>query len=245
MAFLPEKDFLRRSDEFSKETWRVFRIMSEFVEGFETLQDVYPAVSIFGSARIKPQHHFYKMGVEVGKEIARAGFTVITGGGPGLMESANRGAKMGCGRSIGLNILLPEEQIHNKFLDRMMLFHYFFVRKVMFVKYAIAFVILPGGYGTLDEMFEALTLIQTDKIANFPVIMMGKEFWGDMLDCIHRVMLKYKTISSDDMKHAHLTDDPKEAIKIIKEYWEQQKLNNKNNKNIKEICKIINRKESR
>jgi len=221
-----ERDFLRRSDEFNKETWRIFRIMSEFVDGFEALQDAYPAVSCFGSARISHHHHYYKMAVEVGKEVAKAGFTVITGGGPGMMEAANKGATLAGGRSVGLNITLPDEQSPNKYQSKKMMFHYFFVRKVMFVKYAVAFIIFPGGFGTLDEFFEALTLIQTQKIADFPLILMGREFWGGMIDWLKKVMLrKHKTISSEDLKHIFITDDPAEAVRLVKKAWEIQRLN--------------------
>ncbi len=221
-----ERDFLRRSDEFSKETWRIFRIMSEFVDGFEALQDAYPAVSCFGSARTNPQHRNYKMGVEVGQEVARAGFTVITGGGPGMMEAANKGAAMAGGRSIGLNISLPFEQLPNRYQTRKMMFHYFFVRKVMFVKYAVAFIIFPGGFGTLDEFFEALTLIQTQKIADFPLILMGSEFWNGMMDWIRGTMLKqHRNISPEDLKHIFITDSPAEAVSIVSKAWDIQRQN--------------------
>mgnify|MGYP001766068924 FL=1 len=166
------KDILDKEDFTKEDTWRIFRIMSEFVDGFEVLSDVGQAVSIFGSARARPDSKFYKLAEEVAYQIAKAGYAIITGSGPGLMEAANKGAQRAGGQSIGLNIHLPCEQKPNKYVDTVLGFRYFFVRKVMFVKYAVAYVILPGGFGTMDELFEALTLIQTRRIRSFPVILM-------------------------------------------------------------------------
>jgi len=216
---LSEREFLRRGYEFQRESWRIFRIISEFVEGFEGLQGIYPAVSIFGSARLPREHRYYQMGVEIGRELGKAGFGIITGGGRGLMEGANKGARQAEAPSIGLNIELPFEEEANRFLDIKLDFHYFFIRKVMFVKYAVAFVILPGGFGTLDEFFESLTLIQTDTIDHFPVVLMGKDYWKGMMGWITETMLKSGTVSEKDLKLFKLTDNPKEAAEyILKNY---------------------------
>ena len=197
------------------ETWRVFRIMSEFVEGFESLRDVGPAVSIFGSARTKRNDWSYKTACKVAEALSRRGYSVISGGGPGIMEAANRGAKRGKGLSIGLNIHLPEEQRPNRFQDRSLHFKHFFARKVMFVKYAAGYVIMPGGYGTLDEFFESLTLMQTGKIRRFPVVMMGEDYWKGLLQWMRTVMIREKTISKSDLDLFHVTDDPTHAADFI------------------------------
>ena len=197
------------------ETWRVFRIMSEFVEGFESLRDVGPAVSIFGSARTKRNDWSYKTACKVAEALSRRGYSVISGGGPGIMEAANRGAKRGKGLSIGLNIHLPEEQRPNRFQDRSLHFKHFFARKVMFVKYAAGYVIMPGGYGTLDEFFESLTLMQTGKIRRFPVVMMGEDYWKGLLQWMRTVMIREKTISKSDLDLFHVTDDPSHAADFI------------------------------
>ncbi len=204
-------------EDFSQEeTWRVFRIMSEFVESFEVLRQIAPAVSIFGSSREKRGSHYYNMAIKVTKGLASAGFSIITGGGPGIMEAANKGARLGKGKSIGLNINLPFEQKPNKYIDICLDFRYFFCRKVMFVKYASAFVIFPGGYGTMDELFEALTLIQTKKVIPFPVVIIGKEYWRGLIKWIGKKMLADgKSISPEDMELFTLTDDLEEAIHII------------------------------
>lgn len=212
---LSEREFLRRGDEFQRESWRIFRIISEFVEGFEALQGIYPAVSIFGSARLPREHRYYQMGVEIGRELGKSGFSIITGGGMGLMEGANKGARQSETSSIGLNIELPFEEEANRFLDLKLDFHYFFIRKVMFVKYAVAFVILPGGFGTLDEFFESLTLIQTNKIDHFPVVLMGKDYWKGMQAWMTETMLKLGTISEKDMHLFKITDSPREAAEHI------------------------------
>jgi uncharacterized protein (TIGR00730 family) len=207
-------------EDFSQEeTWRIFRIMSEFVEGFEVLRQIAPAVSIFGSSRAKRGSRYYNMAIETAKGLAGAGFSIITGGGPGVMEAANKGARLGRGKSIGLNINLPFEQKPNKYLDIYLDFRYFFCRKVMFVKYASAFVIFPGGYGTMDELFEALTLIQTQKVMPFPVVIIGKEYWGGLIKWIgKKMLLDGNAISPEDMKLFTLTDDLEEAIRIIKDF---------------------------
>jgi uncharacterized protein (TIGR00730 family) len=205
-----------RADEFTHtDTWRVFRIMGEFVEGFDELATVTRGVAIFGSARTPADNPFYAAAQETAALLAHAGYTVITGGGPGIMEAANRGAFEASGASIGCNIELPFEQQPNPYQTRSLKFKYFFVRKTMFVKYSNAFVIFPGGYGTLDEMFEALTLIQTRKINNFPVILFSTEYWRGMLDWIEGTMLKSKYIGEPDRRLLHLTDSPAEVVEII------------------------------
>ena len=207
-----------RPDFLDSDPWRSLRILSEFVEGFDALAEVGPAVSVFGSARTKPDHPMYAMARELGKMLATAGYSVITGGGPGIMEAANRGCQEGGALSIGCNIELPMEQGLNPYCDLGIEFRYFFTRKVMFVKYADAFVIFPGGYGTLDELFEALTLIQTHKVQDFPVILIGSEYWGGMVDWVKGALLKEAAINPQDVDLLRLTDDPKEAVRIIKAY---------------------------
>ncbi len=197
------------------ETWRVFRIMSEFVEGFESLRDVGPAVSIFGSARAKRNDWSYKTTCKVAETLARRGYAIISGGGPGIMEAANRGARRGKGLSIGLNIHLPEEQMQNRYQDRSLHFKHFFARKVMFVKYAAGYVIMPGGFGTLDEFFESLTLMQTGKIRRFPVVMVGTSYWKGLLRWMRTVMVQQGTISRSDLELFHVTDDPVLAADFI------------------------------
>jgi uncharacterized protein (TIGR00730 family) len=207
-----------RPEFLESDPWRVLRIQSEFVEGFDALAAVGPAVSVFGSARTKTSDPNYKLARELGRLLAVQGFAVITGGGPGIMEAANRGCQEGGGLSVGCNIELPLEQRLNPYVDLGVEFRYFFARKVMFVKYADAFVIFPGGYGTLDELFEALTLIQTKKILNFPVILMGGKFWGPLLDWIRDTLARAATIDPEDVDLLRLTDDPAEACKIINAY---------------------------
>ncbi len=204
------------NENLNKETWRVFRIMAEFIEGFEELSYLGPAISIFGSARTPKDSPYYKMAEETAAEAAKAGLAVITGGGGGIMEAANKGAFDTGGKSAGLNIQLPQEQKPNEFQTLELHFKYFFARKTMFTKYACGFVIMPGGFGTLDELFEALTLMQTLKMSHFPVVMMGKDYWAGLLDWIKDVMVAEKTISPEDVHLYSLTDDPKEAIEIIK-----------------------------
>lgn len=211
-----EKQYL--IDDFNmQESWRIFRIISEFVDGFETLSDIYPAVTVFGSARTTEGDAVYQMGREVGNLLAKAGFSVITGGGPGAMEAANRGAYEANGKSIGLCIELPREQASNPYTNIRISFRYFFVRKVMFVKYAVAYVILPGGFGTLDEVFEALTLIQTHRIKPFPVIMLDKNYWRDLNSWLKKTVLgKNGNISPEDLELFYVVDDPHEAVSVIK-----------------------------
>jgi uncharacterized protein (TIGR00730 family) len=205
-----------KQDEFTHtDTWRVFRIMGEFVEGFDDLATITRGVSIFGSARTRPDHPQYKAAQETAALLARAGFAVITGGGPGIMEAANRGAFEAGGLSIGCNIELPFEQFANRYLTRSLTFKYFFVRKTMFVKYSTAFIIFPGGFGTLDELFEALTLIQTRKIKNFPVVLFGSAYWGGMLEWVKGLMLTEGKIVENDLKLLHLTDSPEEVVEIV------------------------------
>ena len=205
-----------RADEFRHtDTWRVFRIMGEFVEGFDDLATVTRGFAIFGSARTPADNPYYAAAQETAGLLAHAGFTVITGGGPGIMEAANRGAFEAAGASIGCNIELPFEQAPNPYQTRSLKFKYFFVRKTMFVKYSNAFVIFPGGFGTLDELFEALTLIQTRKIKNFPVILFGSEFWGGMLSWLEDAILKNKYIAAHDRDLLHVTDSPAEVVEII------------------------------
>src|SRR5215813_2806213 len=208
-----------RGDEFlHTDTWRVFRIMGEFVQGFEELAHITNAVAIFGSARTRPDDPVDQAARETGALFARAGYAVITGGGPGIMEAANRGAQEAGGMSVGCNIELPHEQKSNGYLTLSLKFKYFFVRKMMFVKYSDAFIIFPGGFGTLDELFEALTLIQTRKIHNFPVVLYSSAYWQGMLDWLKGPMLQEKKIIDEDFRRLHLTDSPAEIVKIVSDY---------------------------
>jgi uncharacterized protein (TIGR00730 family) len=211
----------------SKDTWTIFRIMAEFVEGFETLSEIGPCVSVFGSARTKPENPYYQIAIETAKRLTEAGFGVITGGGPGIMEAGNKGAQIGGGSSVGLNIELPFEQGANIYIDRDKLidFNYFFVRKVMFVKYSQGFVVLPGGFGTLDEMFEALTLIQTKKISRFPVVLVGKKFWNGLVEWIEGTLLNGEhNINPEDMFLFAVVDTAEEAVDYISDYYKQHLL---------------------
>ena len=201
-----------------EEPWRIFRIMAEFVDGFDDLAAVESAVSIFGSARMTRNDANYRKTVALARALAKAGYGIISGGGPGVMEAANRGARAGGGLSIGLNIDLPHEQKPNKYIDLMLGFRYFFVRKVMFMKYATAFVIMPGGYGTMDELFEALTLIQTERIKRFPVILMGRRYWKGLLEWLRNTMLARGAIGPEDLELFHVTDNVPEAVRIIQEW---------------------------
>ncbi len=205
-----------------RETWRLFRIMSEFIEGFDELSGIGPAVSIFGSARIHKNNKYYKKCVEISTALSKNGYTIITGGGPGIMEAANKGASTNGKLSVGLNITLPREQRPNRYQNKSLNFKYFFARKVMFVKYAIGYVCMPGGFGTLDEFFEALTLIQTHKIYPFPLILFGAEYWSDLLNFMKGPMLKHRTISQEDLALIELTDDPKKVVEIINRYRERK-----------------------
>ncbi len=199
-----------------EDSWRMFRIMAEFVDGFEALGKYHPAVSIFGSTRIKPGDEVYQKAEQIGKLLAENGFAVITGGGPGAMEAANKGAISAGGKSIGLNIELPLEQKPNPYTNITLNFRYFFVRKVMFVKYAVAYIILPGGFGTMDELLESITLIQTKKIKPFPVILVGSNYWKGFLEWIKEVVLKEGKISSADLDILQVIDEPGEIIRAIK-----------------------------
>jgi uncharacterized protein (TIGR00730 family) len=207
----------RRDPTFvDSDPWRALRILSEFVEGFDALASIPPAVSVFGSARTGPEDPFYGAAREVGAELARGGLAVITGGGPGVMEAANRGCREAGGLSIGCNIELPFEQATNDYVDLGVDFRYFFVRKMMFVKYAEGFVVFPGGYGTLDELFEALTLIQTGKVHHFPVVLFGSEYWSGLIDWLRKPVLSEGKVSPEDMKLFHVSDDPAEVVPHIR-----------------------------
>lgn len=221
---LDEKGIRRKqwSKLEGENSWTMFKVLAEFVHGFETLNRLEPCISIFGSARTMPEDPHYQMTVNVAKRLVEAGFGVITGGGPGIMEAANKGAYMNGGLSVGLNINLPFEQSHNPYIDpdKNLDHRFFFVRKVMFVKYAQAFVAMPGGFGTLDELFEVLTLIQTKKITRVPVILVGSKFWGGLREWIQDTMLeKFGNISPADMDMIPLTDDPEEVLKIIIDFY--------------------------
>jgi len=218
---MDDKHFLETSWE--NDTWRIFRIMSEFVEGFELLSSVGPAVSIFGGARVKPEDPAYKMAALLGKRCVEEGFSVITGGGPGVMEAANKGAQEAGGKSVGLNIELPHEQKPNPYATTQMGFRYFFVRKVMFVKYAVSFIICPGGYGTLDEFFEALTLIQTKKIKPFPVFLMDSSYWRGILSWMRDTMVSKRMIDAEDLSLFHVRDDPEEVIRELAGWYRMVK----------------------
>ncbi len=199
------------------DSWRLFRILSEFVEGFDTLANIgRPAVSIFGSARVSPEDRYYKLAEQIALDLATAGYGIITGGGPGIMAAANKGAAIAEGLSIGLNINLPFEQEPNPFTNVPLSFKYFFVRKVMFVKYSMAFIGMPGGFGTMDELFESLTLIQTKRVKRFPVILVGSDFWGGLVDWIKDRLLAEKYINEDDLLYFQVMDDPEEVVKYIK-----------------------------
>jgi hypothetical protein len=212
-----EKQYL--IDEISKEeSWRIFRIMAEFVESIEILSKVHNAVTIFGSARLKPGDKYYQMAEKLGMLLAQSGFSVITGGGPGIMEAANKGAAEAGGQSVGMNIKLPFEQKPNPYANLQLDYKYFFIRKVMFVKYAMAYVIMPGGYGTMDEFFEALTLIQTKRVKSFPVILMGRDYWQGLLDWLKDSMVQKNMILPFDLEMIQLIDEPEEVVKHIKKY---------------------------
>lgn len=206
------------------ETWRIFRIMAEFVEGFETLSRIGPCVTIFGSARTKSNEKYYKLAFEMAKISVKNKYGVITGGGPGIMEAANKGATEAGGVSIGLNIQLPFEQKPNKFIKTLINFKHFFSRKVMFLKYTSAVIIFPGGYGTLDEMFETLTLIQTLKVSHLPLILMGKEYWKCLIGWLKEELLQKKYIDKGDLKIFHIVNSPREAIKIINEFYRKREV---------------------
>ncbi|MBK6265908.1 TIGR00730 family Rossman fold protein [Marivirga sp. S37H4] len=208
----------------SSDSWAIFKIMSEFVDGFEKLSKIGPCVSVFGSARTKPDNKYYKMAEEVSAKLVRHGYGVITGGGPGIMEAANKGAKSENGKSVGLNIDLPFEQFNNIYIDpdKLITFDYFFVRKVMFVKYAQGFVVMPGGFGTMDELFEALTLIQTHKIGRFPIVLVGKSFWSGLITWIETTLINAENnVNKEDLDLFTVVDTPTEAVKVIDDFYSQ------------------------
>jgi len=211
----------------TNDSWAIFKIMSEFVEGYERMAKIGPCVSIFGSARTKEENPYYEQAVEVGEKLAKAGFGVITGGGPGIMEAGNKGAKKGGGRSVGLNIDLPFEQNYNPYIDpeHNLEFNYFFVRKVIFVKYSQGFVIMPGGFGTLDELFEAITLIQTKKINKRPVVLISHDYWDGLVDWVKRAMLeKENNIAESDLNYLKVVDTADEAVKYIEDFYKTHDL---------------------
>ena len=216
------KNVIIRDDFTTEDTWRIFRIMSEFVEGFEILSKLGKAVSIFGSSRSRPNNKYYKLAEEIAYHLAKEGFAVITGGGPGIMEAANKGATRGKGKSVGINIDLPFEQKPNPYIDsdKLITFDHFFVRKVMFMKYAQGFIVLPGGFGTFDELFEAITLIQTRKIGKFPIILVGKKYWKGLIDWIKEEMLEEEhNISPEDLNLFTLVDTSDEAVDYIDKFY--------------------------
>ncbi len=211
-----EAQFLAGRHGYLREIERLIKIGMEFFWGFWSLHGIGPAITVFGSARFKEGHPEYERAREMGALLARAGYTVMTGGGPGIMEAASRGAKEVGGQTVGCNIVLPHEQSPNPYLDRVVTFYYFFVRKVMLVKYSYAFIIMPGGLGTLDEMTEAITLIQTGKLYDFPVILIGREYWKGFYDWIENTLVPQGTVSREDLDFIHITDEPREAMSIIR-----------------------------
>jgi uncharacterized protein (TIGR00730 family) len=211
----------------SNDSWAIFKIMSEFVNGYETMSRIGPCVTIFGSARTKPEEKYYQLAEEIAYKICKAGYGVITGGGPGIMEAGNKGAHRGEGTSVGLNIELPFEQHFNPYIDKdkNLNFDYFFVRKVMFVKYSQGFVVMPGGFGTLDELFEALTLIQTKKIGKFPIILVGTEFWSGLLDWIKNVLIdKQKNANNEDLNLIKVVDSAEEVVEALDNFYKKYNL---------------------
>jgi len=214
---LAEKQYLIDSLSI-EESWRIFRIMAEFVEGIESFAEVGNAVTIFGSARVKPDDPYYRKAEYLAHRLAEEGFSIITGGGPGIMEAGNKGAMEAGGKSVGMNIRLPFEQKPNPYANVSLEYKYFFIRKVMFIKYAMAYVVLPGGFGTLDELFEALTLMQTKRIKSFPVILMGSEFWRGLIDWIKDTILRESKISANDLSLIEIIDDPEEVVRHIQKY---------------------------
>ena len=210
---------LKAVDFTQEDPWRVFRIMSEFVDGFEALSNIGPAVTIFGSARSKPTDKYYKLTERIAYKLAKAKYAIITGAGSGIMEAANKGAKRAGGRSIGLNIDIPVVQNPNPYVTDLIDFRYFFCRKVMFVKYTSAFIVVPGGFGTMDEFFESITLIQTERIEPFPVILIGKEYWRGIIDWMKDTMLKNRFISKKDLTLFKVTDDPDDVPRLIKKFY--------------------------
>lgn len=210
--------------DLSRESWKVFQILAEFVEGFERLAGTQPSVSMFGSARLGPDHPYYKMGEDIARLLSDAGFSVVSGGGPGLMEAFNKGAHAGKSKSIGLNIQLPHEQLANQYQDIALSFRHFFSRKVMFVKYASAYVVLPGGFGTLDETAEILTLIQTGKSKRIPIVLVNSAFWQGLVDWFRQTMVAEATISEQDLGLFEVVDEPQQAVDVILSYYQNDKI---------------------
>ncbi len=205
----------------SADSWSIFKVMSEFVEGYDKLAKIGPCVTIFGSARVRSGNPYYKIAEEIAFRLVQHGYGVVTGGGPGIMEAGNRGANRAGGKSVGLNIFLPHEQKGNPYIDadKLITFDYFFVRKVMFVKYSQGFIVMPGGFGTMDELMEALTLIQTKKIGRFPIVMVGKKFWGGMIDWMKKMLVAEAMIHEEDLELFNLVDTPEEAVKVIDDFY--------------------------
>jgi uncharacterized protein (TIGR00730 family) len=214
------------NEQMTTDSWAVFKIMSELVDGFETLSKIGPCVSIFGSARTSQNHLYYKTAEEIAYLLTKKGFGVITGGGPGIMEAANKGAHFAGGKSVGLNIDLPFEQVPNPFIDqdKFINFNHFFVRKVMFMKYSQGYIVLPGGFGTMDELFEAITLIQTHKLVRFPIVLVSKVYWQGLFDWITNIMLKEKNINGEDLNIFSIVDTPAEAVAVIDEFYKKYAL---------------------
>lgn len=214
-------------EKVTKDSWMVFKVMAEFVDGYEKLSKIGPCVSLFGSARLKPDHPYYQMAIDIARKITEIGFGVITGGGPGIMEAGNKGAREGNGKSIGLNIELPFEQHFNPYIDKgySMDFDYFFVRKVMFVKYSQGFIVMPGGFGTLDELMEALTLIQTKKIGRFPIVLVGSVFWSGLLDWFTNTLLANHLIKEEDLNLFRVVDTAEDAVAHIKAFYDKYSVN--------------------
>ena len=223
-----KKSFQQKTwnDIKTHDSWSVFKIMSEFVEGMDRLSNIGPCVAIFGSARTKPEDPYYKLATEIAEEFTKLGFGIITGGGPGIMEAANKGANQGKATSVGLTIRLPFEPHGNIYIDpdKEIAFNYFFVRKTLFMRYAQGYIAMPGGFGTLDELFEALTLIQTDKMVDFPVVLVGKEYWGGRMQGLRDRLLSHKMINESDFDMFHLVDTKEEAVAIIKAFYEKYAL---------------------
>ncbi len=223
MRQITEKNYKSAEERdrlLNRDSWKVFQIMAEFVDGFQQLADISPSVSIFGSARFKPDHEYYQISEHIARLLSDAGFTVVSGGGPGVMEAANKGAFEGKSDSVGLNIKLPHEQSGNPYQNISVTFKYFFARKVMFVKYASAYVVMPGGFGTLDELAEILTLVQTGKTKRIPIILFGSDFWKGLTDWFEQTLIPVETISPDDVDLYKITDDPQEVVDAIFDFYE-------------------------
>lgn len=213
-----------KDGELTRESWKIFQIMAEFVEGFEKLTSISPSVSIFGSARTKTDHPDYVLAVDIAERLSNAGFSVVSGGGPGIMEAVNKGAHAGKSLSVGLNVLLPHEQAANEYQDVSLSFRHFFARKVMFVKFASAYVVLPGGFGTLDELAEILTLVQTGKTRRIPIVLVGKKFWDGLIQWFRQTMVTRGTIEPEDLKLFQLVDEPEEVVETIFAYYESRRI---------------------